>query len=422
MERDRQAAYFADPDGARLLLCTEIGSEGRNFEFAHHLFLFDLPKVPEQLEQRIGRLDRIGQTKNINIHVPYIKNSFEEVLFRWYYEVIESFIVAPQGATRFYQENYKELHELIESPFNTEKLEGFIRYKAEQYQELCADLKKGHDLLLDLNSFNNPISQEVITNVNNFNRGNDIKSYLEEVYNAVGINFDDLNSQSYFIQPSDNMLLPSYPSLDSEGYSYTYDRDYALIRDDLKYMSWEHPLVIGTLELFTNSQIGNMTLVTHEKKLGDNIFFEFIFKLECIQGQKSDVAMYMPLTPIRVLMDAAGNDVTMKHPKKVLDSLLENVTDARDKEKAGQIPKDAFNTLLSKALALAKKRGQKYIDKASEKLQHDLNSEIFRLEQLAKVNPIVSSEQIELLKVERDDNIKKIKGSEISIDAIRLII
>ena len=60
--RDRQAAYFSDPAGAQILLCTEIGSEGRNFEFAHHLVLFDLPLYPDLLEQRIGRLDRIGQT------------------------------------------------------------------------------------------------------------------------------------------------------------------------------------------------------------------------------------------------------------------------------------------------------------------------------------------------------------------------
>ena len=43
LARDRQAAYFSDQEGANILLCTEIGSEGRNFEFAHNLILFDLP-------------------------------------------------------------------------------------------------------------------------------------------------------------------------------------------------------------------------------------------------------------------------------------------------------------------------------------------------------------------------------------------
>ncbi|MEO8010162.1 MAG: RNA polymerase-associated protein RapA, partial [Dokdonella sp.] len=68
LQRDRNAAYFADSEGARLLLCSEIGSEGRNFQFAHHLVLWDLPLDPDLLEQRIGRLDRIGQKHDIMLH------------------------------------------------------------------------------------------------------------------------------------------------------------------------------------------------------------------------------------------------------------------------------------------------------------------------------------------------------------------
>ncbi|MDN5516513.1 MAG: RNA polymerase-associated protein RapA, partial [Pseudomonas sp.] len=71
LERDRAAAYFADEEfGAQVLICSEIGSEGRNFQFAHHLVLFDLPAHPDLLEQRIGRLDRIGQKHRIQLHVP----------------------------------------------------------------------------------------------------------------------------------------------------------------------------------------------------------------------------------------------------------------------------------------------------------------------------------------------------------------
>src|SRR4029079_7025042 len=73
IQRDRNAAWFAEEEGAQILICSEIGSEGRNFQFSHDLVLFDLPTNPELLEQRIGRLDRIGQTENIRIHVPYIQ-------------------------------------------------------------------------------------------------------------------------------------------------------------------------------------------------------------------------------------------------------------------------------------------------------------------------------------------------------------
>ncbi len=56
IERDRAAAWFAEEDtGAQVLLCSEIGSEGRNFQFASHMVMFDLPFNPDLLEQRIVR-------------------------------------------------------------------------------------------------------------------------------------------------------------------------------------------------------------------------------------------------------------------------------------------------------------------------------------------------------------------------------
>lgn len=92
VERDRAAAYFADPeDDCRILLCSEIGSEGRNFQFLHHLVMIDLPSRPDQLEQRIGRLDRIGQENDIQLHVPYANDSLDHQRLRWYHEGLNAF-------------------------------------------------------------------------------------------------------------------------------------------------------------------------------------------------------------------------------------------------------------------------------------------------------------------------------------------
>lgn len=99
LERDRAAAYFADEEfGAQVLICSEIGSEGRNFQFAHHLVMFDLPAHPDLLEQRIGRLDRIGQKHTIQLHIPYLQDSPQERLFQWYHEGLNAFLnTCPTG-------------------------------------------------------------------------------------------------------------------------------------------------------------------------------------------------------------------------------------------------------------------------------------------------------------------------------------
>ena len=65
--RDIEVAQFRLPEGPALLISTEAGGEGRNFEFCRRLVLFDLPWNPTVVEQRIGRLDRIGRTRPTEI-------------------------------------------------------------------------------------------------------------------------------------------------------------------------------------------------------------------------------------------------------------------------------------------------------------------------------------------------------------------
>lgn len=65
--RDIEVARFRGSEGPSLLVSTECGGEGRNFEFCDRIVLFDLPWNPVVVEQRIGRLDRIGRTGDVAI-------------------------------------------------------------------------------------------------------------------------------------------------------------------------------------------------------------------------------------------------------------------------------------------------------------------------------------------------------------------
>ena len=63
---------------ARVLLATEVGGEGRNLQFANVLVNFDLPWNPMKIEQRIGRLHRIGQQQEVHIFSLCAAQSAEE--------------------------------------------------------------------------------------------------------------------------------------------------------------------------------------------------------------------------------------------------------------------------------------------------------------------------------------------------------
>jgi SNF2 family DNA or RNA helicase len=64
-EKDESIERFRQ--NAQILLTTDSGGEGRNLQFCHILFNFDLPWNPMRIEQRIGRLSRIGQQKDVYI-------------------------------------------------------------------------------------------------------------------------------------------------------------------------------------------------------------------------------------------------------------------------------------------------------------------------------------------------------------------
>lgn len=64
---EKEAAIEHFRGSARLLLCSESGSEGRNLQFAHGLCNFDLPWNPMKIEQRVGRLSRIGQRSDVYV-------------------------------------------------------------------------------------------------------------------------------------------------------------------------------------------------------------------------------------------------------------------------------------------------------------------------------------------------------------------
>ncbi len=65
-------------ENANILISTETGAEGLNFQFCNNLINYDLPWNPMAVEQRIGRLDRIGQKKDMNIFSLATKGTMEE--------------------------------------------------------------------------------------------------------------------------------------------------------------------------------------------------------------------------------------------------------------------------------------------------------------------------------------------------------
>ena len=115
IKRDRSAAYFSEEDGARVLISSEIGSEGRNFQFASNLVLYDLPETPALLEQRIGRLDRIGQSNTVKIYVPFVEGTEHASLAYWYDQGLDAFETPIEGGSKLLAQFGDEMRKIESS-------------------------------------------------------------------------------------------------------------------------------------------------------------------------------------------------------------------------------------------------------------------------------------------------------------------
>jgi len=78
----------------QVMVSTGAGGEGQNFQFCHNVINYDLPWNPMKVEQRIGRVHRIGQTEDVRIHNYAIKDTIEAFILELLYEKIELFTLA----------------------------------------------------------------------------------------------------------------------------------------------------------------------------------------------------------------------------------------------------------------------------------------------------------------------------------------
>ena len=426
MNRDRQAVYFADPDGAQILLSTEIGSEGRNFEFAKNLILFDLPKLPDLLEQRIGRLDRIGQKNDIQIHVPYVEKSSDELLLRWYHEGFNAFESSPRGATELYATVRDDLNTLLaqaeEGEFSEKDFQKFLKTTQGLHQEIETKLEEGQDQLVELNSFNHTKAMSFVKELKDVDDSSDLRDFMINLWNQLGVDTEDMNDPwTFLIRPGDNMYLPHFPGLDNEGMTVTFKRENALKFDDMTFLTWDHPMVVGIMDFISSKEMGNCTMSSWKTPSKEAFLFEGYFLLSAVAEKKLQLQKWFPPTPLRVLLNAKMEDLTQKMPKKFIDEGTETLS---QEKRAGlkELPKDFLKECIKRGKELCVARAKQYKEKFRDDMVKAMDAEIERLESLRKVNPTVSETEIILMKYNKNNMLKAMDKAELSLDSLRIII
>lgn len=422
--RDRQAAYFQDPEGASLLLCTEVGSEGRNFEFSKHLVLFDLPLYPDLLEQRIGRLDRIGQKSDINIHLPYVLTSYDEVLFQWFHHGLEAFENSAKGASLVHHAFEEKLQKFVNTPKDlfgeAGELGKFLGEVKAKFDEVKAGLEEGRDILVELNSFNESEAMELVDEIQKFDDEFALINFMNTVFSEIGVEVEDLNEDILFLRPSDNMSIPYFPHLPSEGIRVTYERSVALQREDVEFLTWDHPMVVGVMDLILSTNLGNAAIMVRKKQGAGKTFIETFFKLQSVAPKTFNPDKFFPPTPIRVLIDSAGVDFTDKFSREEIEEKISGA-DAEMIRKAKSLPKAPVMKVIKQAGEFAEVSAKKMRLDYKEAMLSALTDELKRLEKLKAINPVVREDEVIALKNQIEVLTKAYDESSLVLDSLRII-
>ena len=430
LERDQAAAFFADTEGAQILLCSEIGSEGRNFQFASQLILWDLPANPDTLEQRIGRLDRIGQTQQITLHVPYVKGTAQERLYHWYESALNIFNQISPTAQNVQEQFIQTLKPLLEGADTAENgvlLQTLITDAKQLRLGLEATLQAGRDRLLEYNSCRPRVAGRIKDAMHDFDNHNLLPQFIERFFASANIDHNIQRDGSWVIAPIDSTEISDYidglPLGDEDGMTLTFEREQALNREDIEFITHEHPLMRAIYELASTSTFGNTTVAMLKSATVPQgmLMIEVNFRVEAIAPKVLNLPATLPAQSIRVFISEHGSDLSARISS---DMILPHV-ERLDKNRARQVIKargEVIEQRYYEAEEIARAQLIEIGAQASQRFSQQWSREIKRLKHLQTINPNVRPAEIERLEQLQAQGEQALSTLSLVPDSIRVLV
>lgn len=422
LERDQAAAYFAEESyGAQILLCSEIGSEGRNFQFASDLILFDLPANPDVLEQRIGRLDRIGQENRIQIHVPYLMGTAQERMFRWYNEALNIFSnISPTAQTL--QENFIVALKDCLLADKGQEFEDLLEEVSVQREALEAELQEGRDRLLEYNSCRPVVAQEIVNALEDYDDNTTLPMFMKRFMASTNIDFDEQSNGTVIIKPTDQMQVQGL-TLDEEGMTATFYRDQAQIREDAQYLTLEHPFTESVMEMINTQGFGstNVTVLKSAALPQGSVLMEVWFKVDVVAPKALNLPSSLPQQLIRVLLSEKGQDLSQKIAPEILKPYLHHL-DGNSCRQVVKARREVIEARYRQALELARSALPNFKQQAKEVYGNKWQYEIDRLTYLKQFNPSIREDEIARLQKLQKEGLSLLEGLSVTPEAIQVMV
>ena len=202
----------------------------------------------------------------------------------------------------------------------------------------------------------------------------------------------------------------------------TTHRTTALTHENWQFLSWEHPLVSGAIDLTLSGTHGRTGMLAAKLDNGLNgLFLECVFILEAVGPRGLQAGKFLPPTCLRLFLNSKGEDkseqvsfewlnqTAISLDKKTLLNLLEK-------------SRPVIPGLLEKAESLSQNRAQPIRQQAIDSMLDYYTNEIQRLTQLQSINPLVRDDEIEDMQAEGLALHRMLESSQLRLDAVRVVV
>ncbi len=394
-EKDANVEKFRTSNRFAILVSTEIGGEGRNFQFCRILVNYDLPWNPMRLEQRIGRLDRIGQeAREIYIYNFFIDGTIEtDIVFALNKRInlFEESIGLLEPIIGIIEKDIKDLIFTENKTEKRKKLNEFYRMLDDQVKKAREIEMQLDDLMIDKKSFS---ANGLITSLASCE---DVKLSHNELHQLIKFFFDS-NGTKYGILKDlkqngekfktkiivKNDLFKHLKHEIQQKYFGTFNIDLARKKEEIDFFALGHPLINAILDYCRNpSFLGTFTVLQVKRNSLPKMLNSIITKLDDIWLFIFDVKFqgYIVENQISsIIIDKKGNEI---------ENLIEFILDIENLSKIFQFKqkmyvktkfnKTIYNSLILKAKNLVKLRTTTWKQEIKT-----LNDKIFNQEQNKK--------------------------------------
>ena len=291
-EKDAAVAAFRDHSGPRILVSTEAGGEGRNLQFCHTMVNYDLPWNPMRIEQRIGRLDRIGQRSPVTIINLAVAGTIEERVVDVLERRIQVFVATVGGLDPILGRIEAKLRDLIFLDENPGRLKAYEADLGTLVQRARAAETRLGDLIMDTRSYRKDEIKQILERRSQLD-SRALERMVRKALRQMGVEVDPDPDQAgvWNVEFRERFAI-EFPKLAKDGRTrrVTFDPSVALDMETVEFLAFGNELVDGVVARARAKEFGGRAgtwwIRTSEQEPTDGWFFTYELELEGVVRAK----------------------------------------------------------------------------------------------------------------------------------------